>query len=125
METGLVRLEKGRRRAAAGRKKRKGRRGRETTYNHGDSKGVVILYTEISFSTAIRVLFPNTKMVIFLYILVNNHRSNVCVGVRLGQDNMINKCKNLPYAFPPPPNKQKGLPRYSGAAKEKGEARGE
>ena len=73
-ETGLVRLEKGRRRAAWGREKRKGRRVVKTTYNHGDSKGTVILYTEISFSTAVRVLFPNTKT-IFLYVLENYHHS--------------------------------------------------
>lgn len=61
---------------------------------------MVILCTEISFSTAVRVLFSNTKMVIFLYILANNHHNNVCAGVRLGQDNMISKSKNLPYALP-------------------------
>lgn len=64
--TGLVRLEKGRRRAAWRREKKKGRRGVKAPYNHRDSKGMVILYTEISFCTAVRELFPSRKAAIFL-----------------------------------------------------------
>lgn len=73
--TGLVRLEKGRRRAAWRREKRRGRRGVKTTYNHRDLNGMVILYTEISFCTAVRELFPSTKAAIFLWILENHHHS--------------------------------------------------
>lgn len=72
--TGLVRRQNGRRRAAQGREKRKGRRGMKTTYNHRDSKGMVILYTEISFFIAFRVLFLNTNKTI-LYILENYYYS--------------------------------------------------
>lgn len=74
-QTGPARLEKRRRRAAWGREKKKSRGGMNTTYNHRDSKGMVMPYGEISFSTAVRVLFPNTKMIIFLYILDNCHHS--------------------------------------------------
>lgn len=70
-----MRRQNGRRRAAQGREKRKGRRGMKTTYNHRDSKRMVILYTEISFFIAFRVLFPNTNKTIFLYILENYYHS--------------------------------------------------
>lgn len=36
---------------------------------------MVILYTEISFFIAFRVLFPNTNKTIFLYILENYYHS--------------------------------------------------
>lgn len=37
------------------------RRGMKTAYYHRNSKGVVIVYAEISFSTDVRVLFPNKE----------------------------------------------------------------
>lgn len=52
-----------------------GRRGMKTTYYHINSKGVVIVYAEISFSTDTRVLFPNTKKTIFFFLLENYHHS--------------------------------------------------
>lgn len=45
------------------REKRKGRRGMKTTCNHRDSNGTVILYTEISFSTDVRVLSSHKKII--------------------------------------------------------------